>query len=134
MRASYMLRGANMGYVDIVYEKENGIAWITVNRPQVYNAMRARTNREMTEALLDAGSDNSIRVVVLAGAGPNAFGAGQDQSFDNPDPRDDVGHTVLFYWCRDHYFLHTNLKVWIQPSLRFKCPSAFQKKRALHWI
>ena len=83
-----------MGYVDIVYEKENGIAWITVNRPQVYNAMRARTNREMTEALLDAGSDNSIRVVVLAGAGPNAFGAGQDQSFDNPDPRDDVGHTV----------------------------------------
>ncbi len=83
-----------MGYVDIVYEKEDGIAWLTVNRPQVYNAMRARTNREMADALLDAGSDNSIRVVVISGSGPNAFGAGQDQSFDNPDPRDAVGHTI----------------------------------------
>jgi naphthoate synthase len=83
-----------MKYVDIIYEKENGVAWITVNRPQVYNAIRARTSAEMDDALLDAGRDNSIRVVVISGAGPNAFGAGQDQSFDNPDPRDAVGHTV----------------------------------------
>jgi len=81
-------------YVDIVYEKEeNGIAWITVNRPHVYNAMRARTNQELVHALRDAGSDNDVRVVVLSGTGPNAFGAGQDQSFDNPDPTDEVGHT-----------------------------------------
>jgi dihydroxynaphthoic acid synthetase len=83
-----------MGYVDIIYEKEDGVAWITVNRPQVYNAMRARTNQELADALLNAGSDNSIRVVVISGAGPNAFGSGQDQSFDNPDPRDAVGHTI----------------------------------------
>lgn len=82
-----------MPYVDIIYEKEDGIAWITVNRPHVYNAMRARTNQELVDALLDAGGDNSIRAVVLSGSGPNAFGAGQDQSFDNPDPTDDVGHT-----------------------------------------
>jgi 2-ketocyclohexanecarboxyl-CoA hydrolase len=83
-----------MKYVDIIYEKEDGVAWITVNRPQVYNAIRARTSAEMDDALLDAGRDNSVRAVVISGAGPNAFGAGQDQSFDNPDPRDEVGHTV----------------------------------------
>ncbi len=82
-----------MGYVDIVYEKEDGVAWLTVNRPHTYNAMRARTTREMAHALLDAGDDNAIRAVVIAGSGPNAFGSGQDQSFDNPDPRDATGHT-----------------------------------------
>ena len=60
-----------MPYVDIVYEKEeNGIAWITVNRPHVYNAMRARTNQELVHALRDAGSDNDVRVVVLSVGNP----------------------------------------------------------------
>ena len=83
-----------MAYVDIIYEKENGVAWLTINRPQVYNALRARTGTEMADALADAGEDDSVRAVVISGAGPNAFCSGQDQSFDNPDPKDEVGHTV----------------------------------------
>lgn len=83
-----------MAFVDIIYEKEDGVAWVTINRPQVYNAIRARTTAEMADALADAGSDNSIRVVVISGAGPNAFCSGQDQSFNNPDPKDEVGHTI----------------------------------------
>lgn len=83
-----------MAYVDIIYEKEDGVAWITINRPQVYNAIRARTATEMASALADAGADNSVRVVVISGAGPNAFSSGQDQSFDNPDLKDAVGHTI----------------------------------------
>ena len=71
-----------MAYVDIIYEKEDGVAWITINRPQVYNAIRARTGAELAEALADAGSDNAVRAVVLSGAGPNAFCSGQDQSFE----------------------------------------------------
>lgn len=83
-----------MAYVDIIYGKEAGVAWITINRPQAYNAMRARTNAELADALADAGADNSVRAVVISGAGPNAFSSGQDQSFDNPDVKDAVGHTI----------------------------------------
>ena len=68
-----------MAYTDILYEKMEGVAWITINRPQVRNAFRTRTVRELTEAFHDARWDPAIGVVVLTGAGDKAFCSGGDQ-------------------------------------------------------
>jgi len=72
-------------YQDIVYEKVEGIAKVTINRPEKRNAFRPRTVAEMYEAFLDAREDASIGVVLLTGAGPHtdgkyAFCSGGDQS------------------------------------------------------
>ena len=75
-----------MRFTDILYEKDDGIAWLTINRPEVYNAIRGRTTDEMTDALQDAGRDSDIRVVVIAGSGPNAFCSGRDQGEDRTSP------------------------------------------------
>jgi naphthoate synthase len=72
-------------YEDILYEKTDGIAKITINRPHKRNAFRPKTIVEMIDAFLDAREDPSIGVVLLTGAGPHtdgkyAFCAGGDQS------------------------------------------------------
>src|SRR6266404_1683634 len=68
-----------MAYTDILYEKNNGVAWITINRPEVRNAFRTKTVAELTDAFLDARWDPAIGVVVLTGAGDKAFCSGGDQ-------------------------------------------------------
>ena len=72
-------------YEDIIYEKADGIARVTINRPHKRNAFRPQTVFEMFEAFTDAREDNSIGVVLLTGAGPHtdgkyAFCSGGDQS------------------------------------------------------
>ena len=52
-------------YSDIIFEKRDGVAWLTLNRPETFNAKRGITMDEMADALLDASRDNSIRVVVI---------------------------------------------------------------------
>ncbi len=69
-----------MEFHDILYDKRDGIATITINRPDVLNAFRAQTVEEMLEAMHDAEDDRDIGVVVLAGAGERAFCAGGDNS------------------------------------------------------
>jgi naphthoate synthase len=64
---------------EILYEKSEGIAKITINRPEKYNAFTIRTLHEMIDALEDAGFDKSVGVVVLTGAGDKAFCTGGDQ-------------------------------------------------------
>ena len=61
---------------DILYEKRDGIATITINRPEVLNAFRAKTVEEMLAAMRDAEDDPDIGVIVLAGTGDRAFCAG----------------------------------------------------------
>ena len=68
-----------MTYTDILYEKKNGVAWITINRPEVRNAFRTRTVVELTDAFGDARWDPSVGVAVLTGAGDRAFCSGGDQ-------------------------------------------------------
>ena len=68
-----------MNYTDILVEKRDGIAWLTINRPQVRNAFRTRTVAELTEAFMDARWDRTVGVVVLTGAGDKAFCSGGDQ-------------------------------------------------------
>lgn len=67
-------------FTDIKYEKADGIAKITINRPEVRNAFRPQTVIEMSAAFVDARDDASIGVVILTGEGPDAFCSGGDQS------------------------------------------------------
>lgn len=66
-------------YTDIIYEKAEGIARITINRPHVRNAFRPLTVQEMSHAFVDARDDRDIGVVLLTGAGDKAFCSGGDQ-------------------------------------------------------
>jgi len=78
-----------MPYSDILYDKRDAIATITINRPHAMNAATIKTYDEMIDALRDAEADDSVRVVVLTGAG-RAFCAGDDvkEIFLNPEFRD----------------------------------------------
>ena len=68
------------GYVDIIYTKaDEGIAKIVINRPEVRNAFRPETVREMQSAFADARDDADIGVVILTGQGREAFCSGGDQ-------------------------------------------------------
>jgi naphthoate synthase len=67
-------------YSDIKYHKsEEGIAKITINRPEVRNAFRPLTVREMIQALADARDDAGVGVIILSGEGGEAFCSGGDQ-------------------------------------------------------
>jgi naphthoate synthase len=72
-------------YEDIIYQKADGIAKITINRPHKRNAFRPKTVTELYEAFLNAREDSRIGVVLLSGGGPHtdgkyAFCSGGDQS------------------------------------------------------
>ena len=67
-------------YDDIRYETADGIAKITIDRPQVRNAFRPQTLIEVLAAMELAREDTEVGVVVLTGEGPDAFCAGGDQS------------------------------------------------------
>lgn len=67
-------------YTDIRYEHSgDGIAKITINRPEVRNAFRPQTLMEISKALVDAREDTSVGVIILTGEGPDAFCSGGDQ-------------------------------------------------------
>ncbi len=78
-----------MAYSDILYEKKDAVATVTINRPQAMNACTIKTYNEMADALRDAERDDSVRVVVITGAG-RGFCAGDDvkEIFLNPEFRD----------------------------------------------
>ena len=61
----------------IIYEKREGVAWITINRPEVRNAMNSKVRTELKEALKKAEADPEVKAVVITGAGGN-FAAGAD--------------------------------------------------------
>lgn len=67
-------------YTDIIFEQFEGIAKITINRPQVYNAFRPQTNSEMLDAMRLCRERADIGVVVLTGIGDKAFCSGGDQN------------------------------------------------------
>jgi naphthoate synthase len=66
-------------YQDLLFERvEDGIAKITINRPEVRNAFRPQTIMELIEAFELCRADTSIGVVILTGQGPDAFCSGAD--------------------------------------------------------
>jgi len=74
-------------FTDILFHKADGIAKITINRPEIHNAFRPLTVREMRQALDNARDDASIGVIILTGAGDRAFCSGGDQKI-----RGDAGY------------------------------------------
>jgi naphthoate synthase len=66
-------------FEDIIYEHSEGIAKITINRPEVRNAFRPKTLFEMTDAFSHAHDDPDTGVIILTGAGTQAFCSGGDQ-------------------------------------------------------
>ncbi|HXI89871.1 MAG TPA: enoyl-CoA hydratase-related protein [Blastocatellia bacterium] len=102
-------------FTDIIYEKKDLVARVTINRPSVYNAYTDQTVREMAAAFRDAASDNSIAVLVLTGAGNRAFSAGGDvqqhvdEHLGNPD--------AFREWINALIDAHTALRQLGKPSI-----------------
>ncbi len=78
-----------MKYSNILYEKREGIARITLNRPQALNALTPQLLLELEVALKDIAGDDTVGVVVLTGAGERAFSAGVDIKSMNETSQDD---------------------------------------------
>jgi enoyl-CoA hydratase/carnithine racemase len=68
-----------MSYSEILYQAREGVATITLNRPDKLNAWTARMEQEFSQAVLAAASDDAVRVILLTGAG-RGFCAGADMS------------------------------------------------------
>ena len=66
-------------FTDVAYRTERGLAWIVINRPERYNAFRARTIDELIRAFKMAWADPAVGVIALRGAGDKAFCTGGDQ-------------------------------------------------------
>src|SRR5215813_2354361 len=71
---------AALKFENVLYEKKNGIAYVTVNRPKVLNALNNATWHDLRAAFEDARDDATIRGIILTGAGDKAFIAGADIS------------------------------------------------------
>src|SRR3977135_2315806 len=69
-----------MNFENIILEKKNSIAYVTVNRPKVLNALNMATMEELRAVFHDIKGDVSIRVVIFTGSGEKAFIAGADIS------------------------------------------------------
>ncbi|MGH2525224.1 MAG: 1,4-dihydroxy-2-naphthoyl-CoA synthase [Actinomycetota bacterium] len=77
--------GADAEYGDIRYETAEGIAKLTICRPEVRNAFRPQTLFELQDAFERARSDSAVGVIVLTGEGPDAFCSGGDQRIRGDD-------------------------------------------------
>lgn len=65
-------------YENTILENSDGVATITLNRPQVYNALSTALIREITKAIESTTNDDSVRVIVITGVGDKAFCSGAD--------------------------------------------------------
>lgn len=82
-----------MPFETILYEKQNGVATITLNRPQALNAFTPQMNLEFQDALKDADQDKGTRCILITGAG-RAFCAGQDLKGRTPDQKGSLGESL----------------------------------------
>lgn len=96
-----------MDFDDIIYTKKGNIAKILINRPQVYNAFRSKTLKEMCFALEDAELDSDMRVIVLRGAGDKAFCTGGDAQ----ESKSGGYNKEMDYWhMRNHHLMRAITK------------------------
>jgi enoyl-CoA hydratase/carnithine racemase len=82
-------------YEAITYEESDGIAWVTLNRPEVYNAFNFQMQRELKNVWRSLRSNDEVRCVVLTGAGDRAFCVGIDrnEAMGGWQSAEDVGGT-----------------------------------------
>lgn len=82
-------------YNTVIYEVKNGVAYITLNRPDVYNAFNEELSAELIDALKKSSKEEEVKVVVLSASG-KAFCSGQDlKDVQNGDPKRSLGDSVL---------------------------------------
>src|SRR5436309_3242396 len=94
-------------YEDIRYETAEGIATITINRPEVHNAFRPETVIELSDAFERARDDTSVGVIILTGEGPRAFCSGGDQRVRGDTGYVGEGHQVGRFHVTD---LHVQMR------------------------
>ncbi|MBM4261103.1 MAG: 2-(1,2-epoxy-1,2-dihydrophenyl)acetyl-CoA isomerase [Deltaproteobacteria bacterium] len=82
-----------MAYETILYEKQNGVGTITLNRPQSLNAFIPQMNKEVLDVLRDGERDKEVRCMMITGAG-RAFCAGQDLKGRTPDQKGSLGASL----------------------------------------
>jgi enoyl-CoA hydratase/carnithine racemase len=79
-------------YQSLKYEERDGVAWVTLNRPEVLNAFDIAMARELHDCWRDLRDNDDVRVVVLTGAGEKAFCTGLDRTgIGSPGRPDDLG-------------------------------------------
>lgn len=102
-------------FSDIIYEKRDGVARVTINRPSAYNTYTDRTLREMTSAFRDAANDSDVAVLVLTGAGERAFSAGGDV---RQHKEEHIGNAqAVRTWMTTLIEAHTALRELGKPSI-----------------
>ena len=100
-----------MEFEDIIYTKEAGIARIMFNRPEVYNAFRTSTLEEIARTLEDADLDDTVRAVIMTGAGEKAFCTGGDAK----EVKAGAGYAqVMDYW---HTRVHQAIRTLAKPVI-----------------
>lgn len=96
---------SDFDFKDILYEKKDWVARVTINRPDVFNCYSAQTLQELTDAFRDVSRDDSVAVMVLTGAGEKAFCTGGDVKEYAEEytkkPRDYWKYMSLFSECHD---------------------------------
>jgi len=105
---------AGMSFTDIIYEKKDWVARVTINRPADYNSYTEHTLREMARAFRDAAQDETVAVLVLTGAGDRAFSVGGDilqLSGSTSDPN------AIREWLDALIEAHTSLRQLDKPSI-----------------
>ncbi|MDD5039435.1 MAG: enoyl-CoA hydratase/isomerase family protein, partial [Dehalococcoidales bacterium] len=98
-----------MDYPDIIYTKKEGIATITLNRPDTRNAFSPEMSESLNKAIEDADKDDKVRVLIITGTGP-AFCSGADvkamaKKFDEPAHKEEpktesVPLSLLIHRCQ----------------------------------
>src|SRR6056297_47170 len=69
-----------MNFDNLLFENNEGVATITINRPKKLNALNKATIQELHEAFSEAQDDENVKVIILTGSGEKAFVAGADIS------------------------------------------------------
>ena len=92
----------------LIYEKKGKVAYITINRPQVMNAMDPETYRELSEAWIDVRDDSDVWCAIITGAGEKAFTAGADLKKTIPREQE----KWHFWQTQEEQILNRGLEVW----------------------
>ena len=119
-------------YEDIRYATtRDGIAKITINRPEVHNAFRPRTIIEISQALTVAREDESVGVIVLTGQGDRAFCSGGDQRVRGDTGYVEEGHTTGRFHVTD---LHVQMRRCPKPIVAMVAGWAIGGGHVLHLV
>jgi naphthoate synthase len=118
-------------YEDIRYETAEGIAKITINRPEVHNAFRPETVVELSDAFERARDDSAVGVIILTGEGPRAFSSGGDQRVRGDTGYVGEGHEVGRFHVTD---LHVQMRRLPKPIVAMVAGWAVGGGHVLHVV